>query len=229
MGLDMYLNRFPRYKHYSVLDMEKVDSYLEWLDREKEHGAETKKYTLKEWCGIDEKTLPPKEDLDHLISLAKPRTYAWDYERKYERVKLNDGIAYWRKANAVHKWFVDNIQDGVDDCNYHREVTQQDLEALRDACKEILEKCVLVKGKVQNGWKWDDKKNKEIPNYQDGMLVANPDVCEKILPSCDGFFFGGTGYDEWYMRDIKYTFETLNKVIEETDFEKQQIWYCSSW
>jgi len=23
---------------------------------------------------------------------------------------------YWRKANAIHKWFVDNLADGVDDC-----------------------------------------------------------------------------------------------------------------
>lgn len=225
MGLDMYLDRFPRYKHYSVRDMNNVDSYLEWLDREDKY----KKHSLEEWCGVDEKDLPPKEDLDYLISLAKPRTYAWDREKRYERVKLNEGVAYWRKANAIHKWFVDHVQDGEDDCDYHREVTKQDLEELRDACKEILEKCVLVKGKVQNGWKWDDKKKKEIPNYQDGLLVANPDVCERILPSCDGFFFGGTEYNEWYIQDVKYTFETLSKIIEETDFEKQQLWYCSSW
>lgn len=24
-------------------------------------------------------------------------------------------VAYWRKANAIHKWFVDNVQDGNDD------------------------------------------------------------------------------------------------------------------
>jgi hypothetical protein len=23
---------------------------------------------------------------------------------------------YWRKANAIHRWFVDNVQDGNDDC-----------------------------------------------------------------------------------------------------------------
>ena len=26
-------------------------------------------------------------------------------------------VAYWRKANAIHGWFVYNIQDGVDDQN----------------------------------------------------------------------------------------------------------------
>lgn len=25
-------------------------------------------------------------------------------------------VMYWRKANAIHKWFVDNVQDGVDEC-----------------------------------------------------------------------------------------------------------------
>lgn len=25
-------------------------------------------------------------------------------------------VAYWRKANAIHDWFVENVQDGEDDC-----------------------------------------------------------------------------------------------------------------
>ena len=25
-------------------------------------------------------------------------------------------VGYWRKANAIHKWFVDNCQDGIDKC-----------------------------------------------------------------------------------------------------------------
>lgn len=228
MGLDMYLDRFPRYKHYSVRDMNNVDSYLEWLDREKEHGAETKKYSLEEWCGVDEKDLPPKEDLEHLISLARPRTYAWDHKRKYERVKLNEGVAYWRKANAVHKWFVFNIQDDEDDCQYHREVTKENLEELRDICKKILEECVLIKGKVKNGYRID-KNGKEVPNWQEGLVVANPEICKKLLPSTDGFFFGMTEYNEWYIEDVRYTYEVISKILEETDFEKQMIYYCSSW
>lgn len=26
---------------------------------------------------------------------------------------------YWRKENHIHAWFVDNCQDGVDDCGHH--------------------------------------------------------------------------------------------------------------
>jgi hypothetical protein len=44
---------------------------------------------------------------------------------------------YWRKANAIHKWFVDNCQKGVDDCNeYDVEIKQ--LKELRDICTSIL-------------------------------------------------------------------------------------------
>ena len=29
---------------------------------------------------------------------------------------LNKEFMYWRKANQIHQWFVDNVQNGVDDC-----------------------------------------------------------------------------------------------------------------
>ena len=31
-------------------------------------------------------------------------------------VSVSVNAAYWRKVNAVHKWFVDNVQRGEDDC-----------------------------------------------------------------------------------------------------------------
>ena len=46
-------------------------------------------------------------------------------------------IASWRKANAVHKWFVDNIQDGVDDCGEYK-VTKEHLIQLHNTCNDIL-------------------------------------------------------------------------------------------
>jgi hypothetical protein len=46
--------------------------------------------------------------------------------------------AYWRKANAIHQWMVDNIQDGKDDCG-HYYVSNEQLEKLADLCDEVLE------------------------------------------------------------------------------------------
>ena len=38
-------------------------------------------------------------------------------------------VAYWRKANAIHKWFVENVQGGVDDCGAYP-VQKADLKKL---------------------------------------------------------------------------------------------------
>jgi len=36
---------------------------------------------------------------------------------KYERVSyVIEQVAYWRKANQIHHWFVENVQRGEDDC-----------------------------------------------------------------------------------------------------------------
>ena len=43
---------------------------------------------------------------------------------------------YWRKANAIHKWFVDNIQSGDDNCGEYY-VNKVDLEMLRTLCKKV--------------------------------------------------------------------------------------------
>lgn len=45
--------------------------------------------------------------------------------------------AYWRKANHIHKWFVDNVQEGKDDCErYFVEVDQ--LKQLIKTCENVL-------------------------------------------------------------------------------------------
>ena len=44
---------------------------------------------------------------------------------------------YWRKANAIHGWFVRIIQKGEDDCGLY-EVTYSDLSDLRETCNDVL-------------------------------------------------------------------------------------------
>lgn len=44
---------------------------------------------------------------------------------------------YWRKANAIHAWFVRECQEGVDNCQEYW-VTPEKLKELRDICREIL-------------------------------------------------------------------------------------------
>lgn len=51
-------------------------------------------------------------------------------------VKFN--VAYWRKANAIHKWFVDKCQNGVDDCQ-ESYVSRENLRELKQLCEQTLE------------------------------------------------------------------------------------------
>ena len=46
-------------------------------------------------------------------------------------------VGQWRKSNQVHQWFVDNCQDGVDDC-LEAYVSRDHLIALRDICQKVL-------------------------------------------------------------------------------------------
>lgn len=51
---------------------------------------------------------------------------------------IEEEFGYWRKANAIHKWFVDNVQDGVDDCKEYY-VSQSKMEELLELCKKVKE------------------------------------------------------------------------------------------
>lgn len=44
-------------------------------------------------------------------------------------------VAYWRKVNSIHQWFVDNCADGEDDCR-PMYVSREKLMELRDLVHE---------------------------------------------------------------------------------------------
>jgi len=46
-------------------------------------------------------------------------------------------VGYWRKANAIHNWFVENIQEGEDDCGRYL-VLREELVKLRGLCEKVL-------------------------------------------------------------------------------------------
>ena len=81
--------------------------------------------------------------------------------------QLECSLAYWRKANGIHKWFVDNVQDGEDDCREYY-VSVEQLMQLRDICKQILEDNTLAS---------------ELLPPQAGFFFGSTDVDEWYLSS----------------------------------------------
>lgn len=126
---------------------------------------------------------------------------------------------YWRKSNHIHKWFVDNCQEGEDDCR-KAYVDRTDLFKLKVVCEKVLAilseqkpKEVMLKG-------YDNEKIEH-------EVFEDTEEIEELLPTKEGFFFGGTGYDKYYKSDIEETIKIINRCLdlpEDWSFE-----YGSSW
>ena len=113
-------------------------------------------------------------------------------------------VGYWRKANAIHGWFVREVQGGRDECQ-DSYVPREKLVELRDACKSVLSVSVGV--------------NREDVAAEVGLLPTQ------------GFFFGSYEMDEWYFDDLKRTAEILDHVLSVVpeDSWNWSFYYHSSW
>lgn len=221
MGLDMYLDKVKVIDGASIDDIRKAEDYMEYLLRPSKYAE----CSLEKWCGIPESEVNIAV-VDNYLCEYKTRYFGWDNDHKYGRLGLFDGVGYWRKANQIHNWFVENVQNGIDDCKAY-EVTEEKLRELLNTCKMVKRCSKLVKGKVSNGEKYES--GRWVTIWEDGKYIEDPSVAEKLLPTTDGFFFGGVNYDQWYMEDICNTIKILTKVLNETDFENEAIVYSSSW
>ena len=43
---------------------------------------------------------------------------------------------YWRKQNQIHRWFVENVQEGIDNCGEYY-VSKEDLQTLLELCQKV--------------------------------------------------------------------------------------------
>jgi hypothetical protein len=131
-------------------------------------------------------------------------------------------FGYWRKANAIHNWFVENVQDGEDDCKEYS-VSEEDLKELLSVVNTVLDASELIDGDVVNGYKGTAEGWK--PCLEKGKTIKNPAVAKKLLPVTEGFFFGSTDYDQWYYGELVET----KKILEEALKAGGDFYYESSW
>jgi hypothetical protein len=141
---------------------------------------------------------------------------------KPERITyIVEEVGYWRKFNALHYWFVEYCQDGVDDGREHY-VSVNNLKELLETLnqvKNLLDKSKLV-SKVGNNRSGD---NVIIETYECEDEVRN------ILPPKDGFFFGGTEIDQYYKENIERSIDIIQELINESDKYSCEFHYHASW
>ena len=78
-----------------------------------------------------------KDEFRHVVDIkSAPKAT----QIKSENVKyVIEEVAYWRKENHIHKWFVDNVQGGVDNCEEYK-VTKEQLNDLVNLCRKVVAK-----------------------------------------------------------------------------------------
>jgi len=121
--------------------------------------------------------------------------------------KTNYEVGYWRKANHIHNWFIQNCADRdecgdpIDDCR-PIEITVDKLEELLETCKKV---------------------------------SADHSLASSLLPTQRGFFFGSTEYDEYYFKDIEDTIEIIEPVLKFAKHKLEikdyawEVYYQASW
>ena len=172
---------------------------------------------------------------------------------KYDRsnaVVITECAAYWLKANMVHKWFVDNVQDGKDDCGeYH--VSKEQILELRDLCmgvvkaldgqeirvpkrlvKEFTENCSgngATCGQMVVVVDSDNLDGINLSGYH-VLTEAQKNLVRKILPTQNGFFFGNTKYNGCYLMKVVNTIKKIDVLLEE-DKDRKDVKYVyrASW
>jgi len=140
---------------------------------------------------------------------------------------ITEEVAYWRKANAIHDWFVQNCQEGNDDCKEY-EVSRLQLQELLDACILVRDNSKLVDGNIKNGSTFEN--GKEKPIIEKGKYIEDPSVAKDLLPSASGFFFGSTDYDQYYIDDINNTIKMLEAELSiNYGSDEPEYYYRASW
>ena len=89
----------------------------------------------------------------------------------------------------------------------------------------------MVDTKIRNGYSFT-KTGKKKYNYVNGKALQNSEVAQELLPSQNGFFFGSTDYDEYYMMDVDNTIKILEEELSiqyPEGFGQPEYTYQSSW
>lgn len=96
-------------------------------------------------------------------------------------------VGYWRKQNQIHQWFVENVQNGVDNCGEYY-VSSDKLQDLLEICKKILNDNSLAEELLPSasGFFFGDTDYDEW--YYDG-IDNTIDILEEALSSDSGYFY----------------------------------------
>ena len=215
MGLDMFIYKTKRINSFSAVDYYYADKAFEYYYEKECAKSNKEKFTstLTDWNIPETMTKEKINPLQNTFS-------------KYSTIFKT--VASWSKANQIHNWFVENLQNGIDDCSYYF-ITEGDLLDLKEICKKVL---------ALNPYELD--KDSYLLYYSADALIDNKIITKEhyakletelkeILPTKGGFFYGPIDYALSYFQNVKDTLEFVTEILDNTDFDKEVYLYHSSW
>ena len=124
---------------------------------------------------------------------------SYDEESRTIKIELQE-VGYWRKQNAIHKWMVDNVQRGQDNCAMY-ELSKEHLKELLKLCNQVLENPTA------------ENAMETLPTV-DGFFFGGTDLTEE--------------YElEYYLHGIKYTAKLISELLRNDEY--RYYCYQSSW
>jgi len=152
----------------------------------------------------------------------------------YLESRKNGEIFYWRKANAIHNFFEQQIGP-IENC-VSKFVPKKIFKELYERCEKViisLENSVKVTEKIWVGTKLEEdpttQQKKVIKVYSDVLIYEDKETATELLPTTSGFFFGSTDYDDYYLQDIKNTKKICFEILNDPRFKNDKIKYHAWW
>lgn len=202
MGLDQYLSvrrRFPRDHAVTTTIFDTLG--LDWETLATNDAGGYHYLPLWEWYPEAERDLArfalQTAELYPLLTADAPSGFL-QVEDDTLVVSVNAG--YWGKANAIHGWFVDNVQGGVDDCNLYP-VDIEQLAELRERCIKVLDNPDLAL---------------DLLPPRGGVFFGSTNIDERYLDHLD--------HTARMITDV-----VGHLLAPDTDRTNVSIAYCSSW
>lgn len=183
----MGLDMYVNIRHKDT--QSKIDAYEAWEN----------KYSYEEWQRLTEEQ---REEWRN----SEPE---YEYDDMYGKE-----LMYWRKANQIHNWFVQNCQNGVDDCGRYA-ITVTDLIKLKELCEKIL--TMTENRKAMRYTSFCAQKKEEVDVRF--LTLEGVEYAIEHLPSRSGFFFGNTEYDDYYVLELENTVEQINDTLDTLNCE----------
>ena len=142
---------------------------------------------------------------------------------------IEERVMYWRKANHIHAWFVNTVQEGVDECKEHF-VDWDLLIELQEVCDQVIEASSLVDGEVIESIMYDEKNPNGVTHRVPGKVISDSTMARKLLPRREGLFFGSYEYNEEYLSEVIRTRDWLTAMLSDSENGVPgDIYYISSW